>query len=39
MARTSTLRAQHDHAERLFDELFDRIDGFDAAAEGVPLEK
>lgn len=35
MARTSTLRAQHDHAERLFDELFERIDRFDAAAEGA----
>ena len=35
MARTSTLRAQHDHAEKLFDELFERIDRFDAAAEGA----
>ena len=35
MARTSTLRAQHDHAERLFDELFERIDLFDATAEGA----
>ena len=33
MARTSILRAQHDHAERLFDELFERLDRFDAAAE------
>ncbi|MEO6198307.1 MAG: hemerythrin domain-containing protein [Sphingomicrobium sp.] len=30
MARTSIMRAQHDHAEKLIDELFERIDRHEA---------
>ncbi|MEO7563792.1 MAG: hemerythrin domain-containing protein [Sphingomicrobium sp.] len=31
MARTSIMRAQHDHAEKLMDELFERIDRYERA--------